>query len=86
MADFEKLNDEILDDVSGGVKKTVKNDTVDYANVREAPGLTSKVIGTVKNGTTVNTTGKHVTKDGYPWYEITFSGGKGWIAGSLIGY
>ena len=86
MSDFEKLSDESLEEVSGGVKRVVKNDTVDYANVREAPGLSSKVIGTVKNGTTVDTTGKKVNKDGYPWYEITFSGGKGWIAGSLIGY
>lgn len=86
MADFDKINDEALEDVTGGEERTVHNDTVNYANVRQNPGLSASIIGTVYNGTKVCTTGKRATKDGFVWCEIYFGSGLGWIAAHLIGY
>ena len=40
------LNDEALGEVVGGVTRIVENDSVGYANIREEPGLNSKVFFT----------------------------------------
>jgi hypothetical protein len=82
------INDMALDNVTGGVTRTVRNNSVKYANVREDAGLKSKVVGKLNNGTKVKTTGNKIRKDGYVWYEITLENGSdnAWIAGSLIGY
>ncbi len=84
----DKISRENLENVTGGVIRIVENDAVSYANIRIAPGLNSKVLAKVNNGTKVNTTGRTVKLDGYVWYEVTLAGGSdcGWIAGSLIGY
>ena len=84
----DKISRENLENVTGGVIRTVENDAVNYANIRIAPGLNSKVLAKVNNGTKVNTTGRTVKLDGYVWYEVTLASGSdcGWIAGSLIGY
>jgi len=83
-----KINDNILENVTGGATRTVHNDTVNYANCRTAPGLNSDTYFRIPNGTQVETTGRKVQKDGYVWYEIMLAGAydTGWIAGSLIGY
>ena len=88
MTEMKKINDQALENVVGGVNRTVHNDAVSYANVREKPGLDSKVFFTVKNGQEVTLTGNKVSKDGYVWYEIMLAGAydTGWIAGSLIGF
>ena len=87
MTDINKINDEALENVNGGAARTVRNDSRDYANVREKPGLNTKVMFKIPNGEKVYTTGKKVTKDGYVWYEIVCNQHpNGWIAGSLIGY
>ena len=65
MAEMNKLNVDALENVAGGATRTVANDAVDYANVREKPGLNSKVMFKIPNGEKVYTTGKKVTKDGY---------------------
>ena len=82
------VNDEALGEVVGGVTRTVHNDSVGYANIRQEPGLNSKVFFKIDNGEKVYTTGKTKKKDGYVWYEINLAGAydTGWIAGSLIGY
>ena len=88
MTEMKKINEQALENVVGGVNRTVHNDAVSYAIVREKPGLDSKVFFTVKNGQEVTLTGNKVSKDGYVWYEIMLAGAfdKGWIAGSLIGF
>ena len=88
MSELNKINEEALEEVVGGAIRTVHNDAVPYANVREAPGLNSTVAARLANGVKVRTTGNKVKKDGYVWYEITLVDGSdyGWIAGSLIGY
>ena len=85
---MNKINDGALENVSGGARRTVHNDALDYANVRHAPGLNSTVCGKLYNGTEVLTTGDKVTKDGYTWSKIVLPSGsdEAWIAGSLIGY
>ena len=85
---MKKINDEALENVTGGKTVTVHNDSVNYANIRRTPGLNTEVLFTVKNGTEVWTTGEKVTKDGYTWYKIVLPSGsdEAWIAGSLIGY
>jgi uncharacterized protein YgiM (DUF1202 family) len=82
------INDMDLDNVTGGATRTVKNNSLKYANIREGAGLKSKVITKLNNGTKVKTTGNKIRKDGYVWYEITLENGSdnAWIAGSLIGY
>ena len=88
MTDIRKINDTELNDVVGGKRVVVHNDSVNYANVRVTPGLNTEVLFTVKNGTELYTTGNKITRDGYTWYEVNLAGAYdyGWIAGSLIGY
>ncbi len=87
MSENNKINPEALENVVGGATRTVDNDSASYANVREAPGLNSKVMFKIPNGESVITTGYKVKKDGYVWYEIVCNAHpNGWIAGSLIGY
>ena len=87
MSEMNKINEEALENVVGGAKRYVDNDAAGYANVREAPGLDSRVMFKAPNGADVYTTGRTVKKDGYVWYEILCNEHpNGWIAGSLIGY
>ena len=89
MSEMDKINVDELQEVSGGVMRTVQNDVANYANVRRAPGIDARIIAKVYNGTKLQTRVTHtVKKDGYVWYEVTLPDGsdKGWVAGSLIGY
>ena len=93
MKEMNAISVEELVDVTGGeIKrgeiKKVKNDTVGYAYVREEPGKKGQILGALKNGTEVETTGDVCTKDGYDWYMVHLVTGSddAWIAGSLIGY
>ena len=88
MTEMNRINEAALDEVIGGVTRTVHNDSLSYANVRHEPGLNGAHATKLKNGTKVETTGETVKKDGYVWYKICLEGGSdyAWIAGSLIGY
>ena len=88
MPEMQKINEAVLDHITGGVTKTVKNSSAGYANIRRAPGLRSDIFLTVKNGEEVSLTGNRVKRDGYVWSEIYLAVAYdyGWIAGSLIGY
>ena len=84
----EMINEMALEEVIGGVTRTVQNDACSYTNVREEPGFKGTVCFKANNGTRVVTTGETIKKDGYVWYEIMLAGAydTGWIAGSLIGF
>ena len=56
------INDMELDNVTGGATRTVKNNSLNYANVREGAGLKSKVITKINNGTKVKTTGNKIKR------------------------
>jgi len=88
MTEMKKINDQALENVVGGVTRTIKNDAVNYANIRDDAGLNAPVLTTMKNGTKVELTGNGpIKKDGYLWYEIWINPGqRGWISGSLIGF
>ena len=88
MSEMEKLNLDELEEVVGGANVTVHNPTVDYANIREAPGLDSVVLCQAKNGTKLITTGKRVKKDGYIWCEVYLATGSdpGWVTKHLLDF
>ena len=52
------INDAALDNVTGGATRTVKNNSLKYANVREGAGLSTKVITKINPATR---SGKTVT-------------------------
>ena len=83
MDNILKINDETLDQVTGGKLRKVYNATVGFANLRESPS--GRTVGRVYNGEFVNTTGVHKRKGDYDWYEVSYDGEFFWIAGSLIG-
>lgn len=86
MATFEKLNDEHLENVVGGVRRMVNTHSNRNAAVRANPGMNYEQVASLTNGTSVNITGESVENvvDGRIWYEID-DPVNGWIAGSLIG-
>ena len=83
MADMNKLNDEELENVIGGARRTVSNDSSSYVWVRSGPGKQYDEQYKVYNGETVYTTGYHEYSGGYDWYELDDGN---FIAGFLIGY
>ena len=85
MTEINKINVEALENVIGGVKRTVDTGTSQNAAVRENPGLNSRQIGSLPNGTKVNATGVFKKADGRNWAKID-SPVKGWIKASIIGY
>lgn len=62
--DFNKINEEALENVNGGTKRIVDTGDDRNAAVRVAPGVDNKQIGSLKNGTTANATGNFMTADG----------------------
>jgi bacteriocin-like protein len=78
MSEMKKLNDEMLENVTGGGERIV---TASVARVRSGPGTDYSVIGECCRGDHVYTTGSPVYADGYTWYRLEDSG---WIAGELL--
>jgi uncharacterized protein YraI len=85
--DKKALNPEGLNNVSGGVMRTVDTKMALDAVVRGGPGMQYPQVGSFTNGTQVNTTGNYSynSMDGRTWYEINYPM-YGWMAGSLLGY
>ena len=59
MTDMNKINDEALENVTGGARRTVSNDSSSYSWVRSGPGKQYDTEYKVYNGDTVYTTGYH---------------------------
>ncbi len=87
MAEKKSLNEAELNDVSGGVSRTVNTNMAMDAVVRSGPGFNYPQVASLKNGTQVNTTGNTSSNgmDGKVWYEINYPV-YGWMAGTLLGY
>ena len=85
MADFRKIDEETLENVSGGVRRVIRNPNAEGAHIRRGPGLKYGDITMLENGSIVYTTGETRKADGYVWYQID-GPMDGWVAGSLIGY
>ncbi len=82
---MNKINDEMLENVVGGVTREINTNTEQNAAIRSGAGKSFQQIASLKNGTKVNATGKFQKADGRNWAEID-SPVKGWVAASIIGY
>ncbi len=87
MAGKNMLNEDELQNVSGGASRTVNTGTTQPAVVRSGAGTNFSQIASLPSGTQVNTTGNVASNgmDGRTWFEINYPV-YGWIAGSLIGF
>jgi hypothetical protein len=87
MSDKKVLNSDELNGVSGGVSRIVDTKQPMDAVVRSGPGMTYPQIGSLRNGTQVNTTGNasYNPQDGRTWYEINYPM-YGWMWGTLLGF
>lgn len=91
MADIEELSLDMLEQVTGGVFKTIRTGTLENAAVRARPG-TGKVVRSLPNGTRVDTVGAPVfdAATGRNWIKIKYTTShnkvkEGWIAASIVG-
>ncbi len=87
MAGKSMLNENELQNVSGGASRTINTGTTQPGVVRSGAGLNFSQIASLPSGTQVNTTGNVGSNgmDGITWFEINYPV-CGWIAGSLIGF
>ena len=51
----------------------------DRVNVRSGPGTSNSKVTTLTAGTAVTVTGETKGQDGYTWYQISYSGGSGYV-------
>lgn len=76
-----ELNEEVLEDVTGGKGSSEKVKATGNANVRTGPGLEYGVIGSISKGDTLTFLGTAKKDDrGVRWYKVKFSGQSGWIS------
>ena len=85
MSELNKINEKALENVTGGVQKTVNTGDKRDAVIRVAPGMANAQITSLKNGTQVNATGEFATADGRNWAKIDYPV-VGWVAASIIGF
>ncbi|HCI73960.1 MAG TPA: hypothetical protein DHV42_05400 [Lachnospiraceae bacterium] len=88
MSEMKKaLSNEEMSGVNGGVSRIVDTKQPIDAVVRSGPGITYPQIGSLKNGTQVNTTGNvsYNPQDGRSWHEINYPM-YGWMSGTLLGF
>ena len=82
--DAIELNDELLEQVSGGKSATVKC-KVSEANVRSGPGKDYAVIGHLYKGEAVTFKGeKKKDKEGKTWICVNKGTKFGWIRTDLV--
>ncbi len=75
--EFLELNDEELNEVSGGKKRVMATEN---AYVRTGPGKEYAAIGKAKEGKTAIYTGEtKVDNKGRAWYKVKVGGQTGWI-------
>ena len=84
MTDMMKMNEQELENVTGGENRIVNTGMNVEAVVRSGAGFGFPQIFAVKNGCCVNTTGRSVRADGRTWYELN-APVYGWMAGGMIG-
>ena len=91
---FTELSMEQMDQVSGGVYRTVNTGVADLkAAVRKGPSKQAGQIASLPNGTVVDTVTDQLVYDpvaGRHFVEVTFTDKKGktktgWIASSILG-
>jgi bacteriocin-like protein len=85
MSDKKVMNNQELENVSGGMNRVVNTGDERNAAVRVAPGVNNTQIGSLPNGTMANATGRFASADGRNWAEIDYPV-RGWIKASILGY
>ena len=89
MENTRDLKPDEMEQATGGVWRTVNTGVADLkAALRAGPGKNSKQIGSLPNGTQVDTITDQVVFDpvsGRNFVEVTVDGKRGWIAASIIG-
>ena len=85
MSDMNKLNDEALKNVTGGMAGIVDTGTDQNAVVRSGAGKGYEQIDSLPNGTNCYMTGRFKEADGRTWAEIDYPV-EGWVAASILGY
>ena len=85
MTGFNKINEKMLETVTGGVLRIVDTGDMRNAAIRIAPGTSKGQIASLKNGTQVNATGEFMRADGRNWAKIDYPA-VGWIKASIIGF
>ena len=71
--------------MSGGINRVVNTGDERNAAIRNAPGLSTTIIGSLLNGTAANATGRFTRVDGRNRAEIDYPMW-GWIKGSILGF
>ena len=71
--------------MSGGINRVVNTGDERNAAIRNAPGLSTTIIGSLPNGTVANATGRFTRVDGRNRAEIDYPMW-GWIKGSFLGF
>lgn len=71
--------------MSGGINRVVNTGDERNAAIRNAPGLSTTIIGSLPNGTVANATGRFTRVDGRNRAEIDYPMW-GWIKGSILGF
>ena len=89
MTDIEKneniveLDDEALDEVSGGKKKSSPKflKLTGNVNIRKAPSLDGAIITSLSEGTVISYLGSSKKdKRGVAWYKVNCNGSVGWVS------
>ncbi len=88
----QELTPDMLDNVVGGVNRTINTGCSDKAAVRQGPGTGNRQVAALMNGTIVDTIGNPVydSVSGRNFVQIRYTDkyGKaqiGWVAASLVG-
>ncbi len=91
MSDMFELSLDELNQVTGGVLKTVNTGTAQNAAIKDRPGG-AKVLASLPNGTVVDTVGDPVYDPvtARNWVQVRYHDAgnrvrKGWIAASIVG-
>ena len=81
MNKFEKIDDSMLNEVSGGTYHNIK--PAAFVNVRDVPG--GNTIASLGTADFVVTDGERVVVNGVTWHHVYFSRGNGYVPGYEMG-
>ena len=84
---MERINDDVLENVAGGIRRIVNTKSACNAVVRKNPGTKYAIVRTFPNGRSVDVDEDSAVfneEDGYTWYHIA-SPVNGWVTGYCIG-
>lgn len=86
---MNELNLDQLEHVTGGVGRTVNTGVAGLkAALRLEPRKSSKQIGSIPNGTRIDTVSDQLVYDpeaGRNFVQVNYNGKIGWVASSLVG-